>query len=128
MRFPPRILAMAKQRVPRQFHTAVLLGAQLFDPKGALRVGLVDEVVTVGTLRESALRLARRIAEHGAELTTVLKEVALRAGPMDHVAATAYELRVTHDLLQRGLFTRRVAHGLDQLRAGNSLATQRLGE
>jgi enoyl-CoA hydratase len=44
MRFPPRILAMAKQRVPPQFHTAVLLGAQLFDPAGALRVGLVDEV------------------------------------------------------------------------------------
>jgi enoyl-CoA hydratase/carnithine racemase len=44
MRFPPRILAMAKQRLPPQFHTEVLLGAGLFDPAGALRVGLVDEV------------------------------------------------------------------------------------
>lgn len=45
LRFPPRILAMVEQRVPRQFHTAVLLGAQLFDPAGALRAGIVDEVV-----------------------------------------------------------------------------------
>lgn len=44
MRYPPRILAMAKQRIPQQFHTAVLLGAGLFDPAGALRVGFVDEV------------------------------------------------------------------------------------
>jgi enoyl-CoA hydratase/carnithine racemase len=45
LRFPPRILAMVKQRVPRRFHTAVLLGAQLFDPVGALQAGIVDEVV-----------------------------------------------------------------------------------
>lgn len=82
------------------------------DAHEALRCGLVDEVVPVGTLRSSALTLAKQIAENGAELTTVLKEVALRAGHMDHVAATAYELRVTHDLLQRGLFTRRIAEGL----------------
>jgi Delta3-Delta2-enoyl-CoA isomerase len=44
MRFPPRILAMCKQRIPPAFHTAVLLGAALFDPAGALRVGIVDEI------------------------------------------------------------------------------------
>ena len=44
MRFPPRILAMSQQRIPVQFHTAVLLGAALFDPAGALRVGIVDEI------------------------------------------------------------------------------------
>jgi enoyl-CoA hydratase len=47
LRFPPRILAMVKQRVPLRFHTEVLLGAQLFDPAGALRAGIVDEVVEV---------------------------------------------------------------------------------
>lgn len=109
------------QRARRMFFTGDPIDAQ-----EALRVGLVDEVVPVGELRESALRLARQIAEHGAELTTVLKEVALRAGHMDHVAATAYELRVTHDLVQRGLFTRRIAEGLDRLRAGTSKATERL--
>jgi enoyl-CoA hydratase len=92
----------------------------------ALRVGLVDELVEVGTLRENALRLAKQIAENGAELTTVLKEVALRAQHMDHIGATAYELRVTHDLLQRALFTRKIAEGLERMRSGNSKATERL--
>lgn len=109
------------QRARRMFFTGDPIDAQ-----EALRCGLVDEVVPVGTLRESALTLAKQIAEHGSELTTVLKEVALRASHMDHVAATAYELRVTHDLLQRGLFTRRIAEGLDRLRSGTSKATERL--
>lgn len=109
------------QRARRMFFTG-----DPIDAHEAQRCGLVDEVVPVGTLRESALRLAGRIAEHGAELTCVLKEVALRSGGMDHVAATAYELRVTHDLLQRGLFTERLAEGLDRLKAGESKATERL--
>jgi hypothetical protein len=46
---------------------------------------------------------------------------------MDHIGATAYELRVTHDLLQRGLFTRQLDEGLKRLRAGQSRATERLG-
>jgi enoyl-CoA hydratase len=99
------------------------------DPIGAEEAqacGLVDEVVPVGELRASALRLAKQIAEHGPELTCVLKEVALRSGKMDHVAATAYELRVTHDLLQRGLFERRLSDGLDRLKSGRSRAVERL--
>jgi enoyl-CoA hydratase len=92
----------------------------------ALRVGLVDEVVPVGQLRRSALTLAKQIAESGSELTTILKEVALRAQNMDHIGATAYELRVTHDLLQRGLFTRRITEGHQRLKSGNSRATERL--
>ena len=59
MRFPPRLLAMTKQRIPPQFHTAVLLGAGLFDPAGALRMGIVDEVAedarTVAEARLAAL-------------------------------------------------------------------------
>ncbi|MET7392040.1 enoyl-CoA hydratase/isomerase family protein [Dactylosporangium sp. NPDC005572] len=109
------------QRARRMFFTG-----DPIDAEEALRVGLVDEVVPEGRLRESALRLAKQIAEHGTELTTVLKEVALRASNMDHIGATAYELRVTHDLVQRGLFTRRIAEGLDRLRAGRSKATERL--
>jgi len=92
----------------------------------ALRVGLVVEVVPVGTLRERALKLAKHIAEAGPELTTVLKEVALRASNMDHIGATAYELRVTADLVQRSLFTRMIAEGLDKLRSGKSRAIERL--
>ncbi len=109
------------QRARRMFFTG-----DPIDAEEAHRCGLVDGVVPVGRLRESALRLATQIAEHGAELTCVLKEVALRSGSMDHTAACAYELRVTHDLLQRGLFTRRLADGLDRLKSGNSRATERL--
>jgi enoyl-CoA hydratase/carnithine racemase len=110
------------QRARRMFFTG-----DPIDAREAMRVGLVDEVVPVGQLRESALRLAKQIAEHGAELTTVLKEVALRTSNMDHIGATAYELRVTHDLVQRGLFTRQIDEGLKRLRAGRSRATERLG-
>lgn len=96
------------------------------DAQEALRIGLVSEVVPVGTLRESGLRVARQIAEAGPELLTVLKEVALRAGHLDPVAATNYELRVTADLVSRDLFTRRMEEGLERMRAGRSKATERL--
>ena len=109
------------QRARRMFFTG-----DPIDAHEAQRCGLVDEVVEVGALRESALRLATRIAEHGPELTAALKEVALRSGNMDHVSATAYELRLTHDLLQRGLLGHRLADGLASLKAGRSRATERL--
>ena len=113
------------RKVGSQRARRMLFTGDPIDAHEAHRCGLVDEVVPVGSLRESALTLAKQIAEHGAELTTVLKEVALRASHMDHVAATAYELRVTHDLLSRGLFERRIAEGLDRLKAGTSRATER---
>lgn len=108
------------QRARRMLFTGDPISAQ-----EAQRVGLVDEVVPVGTLRETALTLAKQIAEAGAELTTILKEVALRSQNMDHISATAYELRVTQDLLQRGLFIRRVNEGFARLKAGESRATER---
>ncbi|MGW0040020.1 enoyl-CoA hydratase/isomerase family protein [Gordonia sp. NPDC003376] len=108
------------QRARRMLFTGDPISAE-----EAQRCGLVDELVEPGTLRESALRLAKQIAENGSELTTVLKEVALRAQNMDHIGATAYELRVTHDLVQRGLFARQIATGLDRLKSGSSRATER---
>lgn len=96
------------------------------DAKEAYRIGLVDQVVPVGSLRETALTLAKEIAEHGSEMTTVLKEVALRAGHMDHVAGIAYELRVTHDLTQRQVFQERTPAGLAHIKAGTSKATERV--
>ena len=112
---------MNTQRSRRMFFTGDPITAQ-----EALRVGLVDEVVPIGNLRASALELTKQIAESGSELTTVLKEVVLRAQNMDHIGATAYELRVTHDLVQRGLFTRRISDGLQRLKSGASRATERL--
>lgn len=108
------------QRARRMLFTGDPISA-----KEALRVGLVDELVPVGRLRETALTLAMQIAEAGAELTTILKEVALRSQNMDHIGATAYELRVTQDLLKRGLFTRRIDEGVKRLKSGQSRATER---
>ncbi len=44
VRFPPRVLAIAQARVPRQHHETVLLGAGLVAPDRALALGLVDEI------------------------------------------------------------------------------------
>lgn len=44
LRFPPRILAILRRRLPPQHMDEILLGAGLFSPEKALRLGLVDEV------------------------------------------------------------------------------------
>jgi len=44
LRFPPRILALLRRRLPPQHLEEILLGAGLFNPERALRLGLVDEV------------------------------------------------------------------------------------
>jgi hypothetical protein len=41
---------------------------------------------------------------------------------MDDIGVTAYELRVTHDLVQRDLFTRRIEEGLERLRSAAARA------
>jgi enoyl-CoA hydratase len=112
---------VGKQHARRMFYTGDPVTA-----REALRIGLVSEVVPVGTLRESALRLARQIAEMGPDLAKVFKGVALRASNMDHLGALQFELTVTHDLLQRGIFLERIARGYDRMKAGDSAATERL--
>lgn len=108
-------------RARRMFFTGDPVGAQ-----EALRIGLADEVVPVGTLLPRALEVAQQVAEMGSELSVVLKEVALRATNMDHIGGIAYELRVTHDLTQRALFHDRTPSGLQQIRSGASRATARV--
>lgn len=44
VRFPPVTLAVICERLPKRHLNQVLLGAQLFDPATALRMGLVDEL------------------------------------------------------------------------------------
>jgi enoyl-CoA hydratase/carnithine racemase len=109
-------------RLGTQRARRMLFTGDPIDAREALRVGLVDEVVPTGTLRERALSLAKRIAEMGPELAVVLKGVALRASNMDHLGALAFELSVTQDLTQRGIFRDRVGRGYQRLRDGASLA------
>jgi enoyl-CoA hydratase/carnithine racemase len=44
LRFPPRVLAIVRSRVPRRYRERVLLGGSLFAPADARTVGLVDEI------------------------------------------------------------------------------------
>lgn len=75
LRFPPRILAIAKRRLPPTHIEEVLLGAGLFDPAQAVRVGLIDAV------SDEPERLARtRLA-------------ALAAHPAEAYAQTKRDLR-----------------------------------
>ena len=60
------------------------------------------------------------------ELTTALKRIALRTQNMDHIGGLAFELQLTADLLQRGLFRERIATGFKRLKEGESRATERL--
>lgn len=61
VRFPPRIMALVKARVPHRHHAEVVLGAGVHDAHAALRLGLVDEVsadaATVAGERIGALAL-----------------------------------------------------------------------
>lgn len=82
---------IGRQRARRMLFTGDSISAQ-----EAFRIGLVDELAPFGKVRESGLRLAKHIAEAGPELTTVLKEVALRADNMDHVE----QLRTNCESLQ----------------------------
>ena len=114
------------QRIGTQKARRMLFTGDPIGAHEALRVGLVDEVVPVGQVREAGLRLAKHIAEMGSELAVVLKGVALRASNMDHLGALAFELSVTQDLTQRAIFRDRVGTGRQRLEAGTSKATERL--
>ena len=92
----------------------------------AYRIGLIDELVPVGKLRDAALDMAGRIAANGTEMCVTLKQVALRTQNMDHLGGLAYELMVTQDLLKRPLFKERISRGFAKLKAGASPAVARL--
>lgn len=92
----------------------------------AHRIGLVDEVVPVGQLRERALQIAKRIAENGTEILMALKRVVLSAQNMDHLGGLTLELQLTADLLQRGLFRERITAGYRRLKERKSLAVERI--
>jgi enoyl-CoA hydratase/carnithine racemase len=75
LRFPPRILHLCRERLPRTSHGIVLLGAGLVDPSRANELGLVDEIA----------------ADAGAVARARLE--ALAAHPADAYAATKRALR-----------------------------------
>lgn len=75
LRFPPRVLALAKNRLPKRHLEEVLLGAALHAPGRAAALGLVDEIA------DDPLAVAKQRLE------------ALAAHPADAYAATKTALR-----------------------------------
>jgi enoyl-CoA hydratase len=115
-------------RVGKQHARRMYFTGDPIDAQEAFRIGLVSEVTPVGELRSRSLTLAKQIAEMGPELARIFKGVALRASNMDHLAALQYELTVTHDLLQRGIFRERISRGFDRLKAGDPVAIERVAK
>jgi enoyl-CoA hydratase/carnithine racemase len=69
LRFPPRIMAVVRNRVPSQHVERVVLGAELFDPPAALALGLLDEIADdarAAAERELALRASYDPGAHAA--------------------------------------------------------------
>ena len=77
LEFPPRILALVRDRVPRRHIERVVLEAGLHDPRTAREIGLVDEVAGDPLVAAEAA-LARLAASPAA--TYAATKHALRAG------------------------------------------------
>ncbi|KAL6408512.1 enoyl-CoA hydratase [Ilyonectria robusta] len=93
------------RKVGAQRARRILFAGDPISAEEAYRVGLVDELASMGQVRAIALKLAKNIAEAGSDMTTVLKEVARWSNNRDHVGANAYELRVTSDPVQRKIYS-----------------------
>lgn len=85
LRFPPPVLSLARRRVAPQAFDEVILGARLYGPQEALRVGFVDEVATAAEA-VARQRLAE-LARHPADAYVAAKR-AIRGGVLDADAAT----------------------------------------
>ena len=80
LRFPPALLRMASHLLPAQHRTKVILGAGLFAPKQARRLGLLDEVDEDAAI--TARTILTRLAGHPPDIYSATK-ADLRAGVMD---------------------------------------------
>lgn len=61
--YPPFVPAIFRARVPVPHAETVLMGAQRVDPREALRLGLVDELVPAARLRERAMEILEQRAQ-----------------------------------------------------------------
>jgi enoyl-CoA hydratase len=80
LEFPPKILALARRRVPRRWLERVLLDADLHPPRTACELGLVDGV-SADPMRVARERL-ERLAAHPRAVYAATKR-SLRAGALD---------------------------------------------
>lgn len=80
LEFPPKVLRLARHRLPPTTREQVLLGAGLFDPRAAAALGLVDAVASDPLA--AAHEWIETAARHPADVYAATKR-ALRAGAVD---------------------------------------------
>ncbi|MFL5001115.1 MAG: enoyl-CoA hydratase [Xanthobacteraceae bacterium] len=82
------------RNVSRKHAMEMLLTGDLISADEAARIGLVNRVVTLGSEREEALALARKIAAKSAHVVKIGKEAFYRQAELDLAAAYAYAANV----------------------------------
>jgi len=89
LRFPPRILEICRRRLPLHHRDAVLLGARLYGPEEALRVGLIDEVAAHA--EDAARAHLAALAAHPAEAYAATKRDLRGSFPADLMDDATWE-------------------------------------
>src|SRR5262249_42122291 len=84
MPLPLFALALAEDRLARTELTRATLGAQVYDPAGAVAAGYLDRVVAADVVADEAIAEARRLGGYRAQAYAQTKEV-LREGTVRRV-------------------------------------------
>jgi enoyl-CoA hydratase len=92
LRFPPRILEICRRRIPWRSQEEILLGAKLYSPTDALRMGLIDEIAE--DAEASSRAHLEALAAHPAEAYAATKRDLRGGRPSDLVADAIWAGRV----------------------------------
>jgi enoyl-CoA hydratase len=84
MPLPLFAIALAEDRLATTAVVPATLGAQVYDPHGAVEVGYLDRVVAAEQVAEAAIAEARRLGAYSTRAYAQTKEV-LRAGTLQRV-------------------------------------------
>jgi enoyl-CoA hydratase/carnithine racemase len=96
VRFPPRVLRLARARLPAEHRERVLLGAELYTVEHARELGLVDEVADDASSRagERLANLARHPRDAYAATKLALRRNELQASPEERARWLEHDLPV----------------------------------
>jgi len=84
MPLPLFALALAEDRLNRSELTRATLGAQVYDPAGAVAAGYLDRVVPAGAVAGEAIAEARRLGGYSSRAYAQTKDL-LRAATVQRV-------------------------------------------
>ena len=84
MPLPLFAIALAEDRLATTAVVPATLGAQIYDPRGAVEVGYLDRVVPLETAADDSIAEARRLGAYSSRAYAQTKQV-LRAGTLQRV-------------------------------------------